>query len=100
MYHVALIKDGKGDFYGVAEDVANFRELLNKLEDVGAEVIEDQTDDWDDDIEAILEDCYNIEELLTKSSFVSHDDVKGYEDDFYAIGRQSYSVWERNSSLV
>lgn len=100
MFYVALLTDANGSYFYAYDDVANFRELASKLEDIGAEVIEDQTDDWDGDIEGIKEDCYTIDELLTQSGFVSHDDVTFREDDFYAIGRQSYSAWERNSSLV
>jgi hypothetical protein len=99
MYQVALIKDGTGDYFLVAEDVDTFRDLLNKLEDIGAEVIENQTDDWDDDVEAIKEECFSIVELLESSTFVSHDDPRLWGDDYYDIGIQSYSVAERNGSL-
>jgi hypothetical protein len=97
MYHVALAKDYKGDFFCVAEDVANFRELLNLLEDIGAEVVEDQTADWDGDVEGIKLDCYSIDELLTLTDFVGHNNT--LEDDCIAIGIQSLSAAERNGSL-
>jgi hypothetical protein len=100
MFYVALLTDANGNYFYAYDDVANFKELASKLEDIGAEVIEDQTDDWDGDIDAIKEDCYTIDELLIQSGFVSSDDVTFYEDDFCAIGCQSYSVTERNSSLV
>lgn len=99
MYHVALVKDGKGDFYTVAEDVVTFRELHNLLEEIGAEVIENQTDDWEGNVQAIKLDCFSIDELFVLSDFVGHDDPCLQEDDYRAIGFQSYSAAERNGSL-
>jgi replicative DNA helicase len=99
MYHVALAKDGKGDYYMIAEDVATFRDLLNKIEDIGAEVIENQTEDWDNDVEAIQEECYSIAQLLESSDFISHDDAYQNTLDYLDECNQSFTVAERNSSL-
>ena len=70
MTYVALITDFTGRYahvYGHANSWLNF---VDQLEDIGCEVIENQTDDWDDDEEGIQQDCIHILNLTKDLQFV------------------------------
>jgi hypothetical protein len=63
MTYVALVSDGAGALihvYGNANSWSNFHD---QLEDLGVEVIENHTNEWDNDMEAIQEDCVSIQGL-------------------------------------
>lgn len=97
MTHVALITDYLGRYATVYGEAPTWREFASQLEDIGACVVENQTEDYDDDLEAIEEDCYHIDSLADHSDFVFYpEDVR---DDYYEIGRQGLTPQERNYTL-
>jgi hypothetical protein len=73
--YVALIADVSGRYchvYGIAE---NWSDYVDQLEDLGAEVVEDQTDDYDiQDLGTIDEELgvVPITKLLTSTDFIPH----------------------------
>lgn len=97
MIHVALITDFVGRYATVYGEADSWRDFASQLEDIGACVVENQTEDYDGDLEAIEEDCYHIDSLADNTDFVFYPE--DLIDDYYEIGRQSYSVEERNPLL-
>jgi hypothetical protein len=71
--YIALIADRSGRYahvYGTADTWDN---LCNQLEDIGCEVVENQTQDWEGcSTDEIAEDCWSIQQLLTKTDFIAH----------------------------
>ena len=71
--HIALIVDARQRYAHVYGEARTFNQFCDQLEDIGCEVVEDQTKDWDDcDISQIAEDCVSIQQLLTESDYVPH----------------------------
>jgi len=71
--HIALIADYTGRHSHVYGEARTFHQFLDQLEDIGCEVIEDQTEDWAScHISEIMEDCISVQQLLTESNFVPH----------------------------
>lgn len=97
MIHVALVTDYLDRYAHVYGEADTWREFAERLEDMGACVIENQTDVYEDDLESIAEDCCHIDSLADDTDFVFHPDQ--LIDNYYEIGIQSYSVEERNSTL-
>ena len=71
--HIALIADRTGRYAHVCGTARTWNQFVDQLEDIGCEVIENQTDDWDGCTrEEIQEDCLSVHQLLTHSDFVPH----------------------------
>lgn len=71
--HVALIADARGYYCHVYGKATNWHEFHDQLEDLGVEVIEDQTDDYDDwNEEEIYEDLIDIAYLRTHTDYVPY----------------------------
>jgi hypothetical protein len=71
MTYVALIADATGRWahvYGNANSWANF---VDQLEDIGCNVIENETEDYEGVMESIQEDCIPIQDLIRETDFVS-----------------------------
>ena len=58
--YVALIADATGRYAFVFVEASSWDEVVDQLEDIGAEVIEDQTDEYEDD---------DLENLRTSREF-------------------------------
>lgn len=72
--HIALITDASGRYAHVWGEVPSWSKFLNQLEDIGCEVIEEQTEDWEDSTEdEIAEDCLSVHQLLSDTDFIPHD---------------------------
>ena len=70
---VALVADRTGRYAHVCGTARTWNQFVDQLEDIGCEVIENQTDDWDGCTrEEIQEDCLSVHQLLTHSDFVPH----------------------------
>jgi hypothetical protein len=67
MTYVALIADASGRYASVYGNANSWDSFVDQLEDVGCEVVENQTSDYDN-INEIEEDCVTIEELTGKES--------------------------------
>jgi hypothetical protein len=71
--HIALIVDSTGRYAHVYGEARTFNRFIDQLEDIGCEVVENQTEDWDGcDMSEIAEDCISVQQLLGKSDYVSH----------------------------
>lgn len=71
--HIALIVDSTGRYAHVYGEARTFNRFIDQLEDIGCEVVENQTREWDGcDISEIIEDCMSMQQLLTKSDYVPH----------------------------
>ena len=68
--HIALIVDRSGRYAHVWGEAPSWNKFVDQLEDLGAEVVEEQTDDWDKD--EIAEDCVAINQLLSGTDFLPH----------------------------
>ena len=71
---VALITDATGSYATVVVSANTWSNAVNQLEDIGCEVIENQSEDyegyWDEDLKD--EGVLTINELLSNSDFVAH----------------------------
>ena len=67
MTYVALISDATGRYAHVYGNANSWAQFVNELEDIGCEVVENQTSDYDS-LEEIEEDCVTIQELTGKES--------------------------------
>lgn len=71
--YVALMADARGYYCHVHGKANSWDEFHNQLEDLGVEVIENQTDDYDDwDEEEIYEDLIDINYLRTHTQTTYH----------------------------
>ena len=73
--YVALIADASGRYchvYGIAQ---NWPDYVDQLEDLGCEVVEDQTDDYNIEDLGTIDDeigVVPINKLLTSTDFIPH----------------------------
>jgi hypothetical protein len=71
--HIALIVDRSGRYAHVWGEAPSWNKFVDQLEDLGAEVVEEQTDDWEGSTkDEIAEDCVAINQLLSGTDFLSH----------------------------
>jgi hypothetical protein len=71
--HIALIVDRTGRYAHVWGEAPWWGDFVDQLEDLGAEVVEEQTDDWEGSTkDEIAEDCVAINQLLSGTDFLSH----------------------------
>jgi hypothetical protein len=73
MTYVALVADMRGKVAWVYGNANSWESFVDQLEDQGCEVIENETDDWDNDEEAIKEDCIHISALMDQTDFIPID---------------------------
>lgn len=74
MTYVALISDATGRYAHVRGNANSWAQFTDELEDVGCEVVENQTDDYLDDPESLVECTVTINELIgTQSNFVPYE---------------------------
>jgi hypothetical protein len=72
-FKVALVTDRTGRYAHVWGEPRSWHQFVDQLEDIGCEVIEEQTKDWDGCTkEEVAEDCLTVHQLLTGSDFVPH----------------------------
>jgi hypothetical protein len=70
---IGLVTDASGRYAHVWADVTSWHHYVRLLEDVGAEVIENQSADWDGCTrEEIASDCLSIKQLLEDTDFMPH----------------------------
>jgi hypothetical protein len=67
MTYVALIADATGRYAHVYGNANSWSQFIDELEDVGCEVIENQTEDYES-LEDIREHCVTIQQLTGKES--------------------------------
>jgi len=67
MTYVALISDATGRYAHVYGNANSWAQFIDELEDVGCEVIENQTDDYES-LEEIQENCVTIQQLIGEES--------------------------------
>jgi hypothetical protein len=73
MIYIALIADATGRYAHVWCDAPTWVQCIDQLEDVGCEVIEDQTSEWEGCTkEEIAEDCLSVNQLINDTTFISH----------------------------
>ena len=73
--YVALIADVTRRYCHVYGTANTWHNLVDQLEDLGAEVIEDQTDDYDIQDLGTIDDeigVVSINKLLTSTYFIAH----------------------------
>lgn len=71
--HIALIADSRGYYCHVWGRANSWDEFLNQLEDLGVEVVEDQTDDAEGCTdEEIMEDYISMDQLKNHSDYVPY----------------------------
>lgn len=71
---VALVADRSGRYAHVWSDLRTWNQFVDHLEDIGFEVIEDQSEDWDGCTrDEIAEDCLSVHQLLNDSDFIPHE---------------------------
>jgi hypothetical protein len=70
MTYVALIADATGRYAHVHGNANSWANFIDQLEDLGCEVIENQTSDYEGCMEAIEEDCIPIARLIKDTDFV------------------------------
>ena len=73
MTYVALVADQTGRYAHVYGNSNSWKSFTDQLEDIGCEVIENMTNEWDGDEEAIKEDCIHISKLIEDTDFVPFD---------------------------
>jgi hypothetical protein len=72
-FKVALVADRRGRYAHVWGEPRSWDKFVDQLEDIGCEVIEDQTSDWDGCTrDEVAEDCMSVHQLLIDSDFVPH----------------------------
>ena len=71
--HIALVADRSGRYAHVWGTARTFNQFSDQLEDIGCEVIEDQSDEWDGCTrDEIAEDCLSVHQLLNDTDFVAY----------------------------
>jgi len=68
--HVALISDYDSGIWHVYGEAQSFNLFACQLEDLGCQVIENQSDEWEE--EEVEEDACSIAELLADPRFTPH----------------------------
>jgi len=76
-HYVALVADATGRYATVYVPGRTWSNVVDQLEDIGCEVVEDQTDDYElsdfNDKESMKEvGLWTISDLVSKSNFVAH----------------------------
>jgi hypothetical protein len=72
--HIALIVDASQRYAHVWGEAPSWDKFCDQLEDIGCEVVEEQTEDWDGSTkEEIAEDCVSVHQLLTGTDFIPYD---------------------------
>lgn len=76
--YVALIADATGRYAFVFVEAPSWDEAVDQLEDIGCEVIEDQTDEYEEEDfesdESMRElGVFTISELVASSDFIAHN---------------------------
>jgi hypothetical protein len=70
---IALVADATGRYAHVWGEPRSWNQFIHQLEDIGCEVIEDQTEDWDGCTrDVVAADCLSVHQLMTHSDFVPH----------------------------
>ena len=71
---IALVADATGRYATVYGTAPTLHKFIDQLEDLGCEVIEDQTEDyegyWEEDM--IEDGLISIHQLITDTDFVAH----------------------------
>lgn len=71
--HIALIVDARQRYAHVWGEAPSWSKFVDQLEDLGCEVVEEQTEDWEGSTkEEIAEDCVSVHQLLNDSDFVPY----------------------------
>lgn len=71
--HIALVADHSGRYAHVWGNARTFNQFSDQLEDIGCEVIEDQSIEWDGCTrDEIAEDCLTVHQLLSDTDFVAY----------------------------
>ena len=72
-FKVALVTDRSGRYAHVWGVTSNWNHFVAQLEDIGCEVIENQTEDWDGCTrDEVAEDCLTVHQLLHDTDFIPH----------------------------
>jgi len=73
--YVALISDFTGRYANVLVYAKTWEQATDQLEDFGCEVIEDQSEDYEDCFPEEFKDLgvFTVKELIRKTDFVSHN---------------------------
>ena len=70
---VALVTDRTGRYAHVCGTARTWSQFSDQLEDIGCEVVEDQTEEWDGCTpEEIAEDCVPVHQLLSGTDFLPY----------------------------
>jgi hypothetical protein len=70
---IALVVDSRQRYAHVWADVRSWSQFVDQLEDIGCEVVEDQSQDWHDCTkDEIAEDCLTVHQLLSDTDFVAY----------------------------
>jgi hypothetical protein len=70
---IALVADRTGRYAHIWSEARTWNQFVDQLEDLGCEVIEEQTDDWEGSSkDEIMEDCLSVHQLIHDSDFVPH----------------------------
>lgn len=73
LIYVALIVDARQRYAHVWGEAPSWSKFVHQLEDIGCEVVEEQTEDWEGSTkEEIAEDCVSVHQLLNDSDFVPY----------------------------
>jgi hypothetical protein len=68
---IALVADRTGRYAHIWSEARTWNQFVDQLEDLGCEVIEEQTDDWEGSSkDEIMEDCLSVHQLIHDSDFV------------------------------
>lgn len=71
---IALIVDARQRYAHVWGSPYSWDQFVDQLEDIGCEVVEEQTEDWDGCTkEEIQADCLSVHQLIHDSDFVPYD---------------------------
>lgn len=72
MTYVALVADHTGRYAHVYGNANSWHQFIDQLEDIGCEVIENQTDDYDDFDPGVLKECGTIpiDRLIKDTDFI------------------------------
>jgi hypothetical protein len=72
--HIALIVDARQRYAHVWGEAPSWDKFCDQLEDIGCEVVEEQTEDSEGSTkEEIAEDFLSVHQLLTGTDFIPYD---------------------------